>query len=88
MITTNVPLSRTPAGHGSLPCKSGPIYVVILYLFSRHNPVIYRGMDLKHLHTSIFIETLSLEGLPTRAKEDPSPHDIRLSPAGYHSSIP
>ena len=34
------------------------------------------------LRTSIFIETPSLEGLPTKAKEDPSPHEMRQSPAG------
>ena len=39
------------------------------------------------LHTSIFIETPSLEGLPTKAKEDPSPHEMRLSPAGHKPSI-
>ena len=33
-----------------------------------------------HLHTSIFIETPSLEGLPTKAKEDRSSHEMRLSP--------
>ena len=26
-----------------------------------------------------FLETPSLEGLPTKAKEDPSPHEMRLS---------
>ena len=37
-------------------------------------------MGLRCLHTSIFTETPSLEGLPTKAKEDPSPHETRLSP--------
>ena len=44
-------------------------------------------MGLRCLHTSIFIETPSLEGLPTKAKEDPSPHEMRLSPVGYQPSI-
>ena len=44
-------------------------------------------MGLRCLHTSIFIETPSLEGFPTKAKEDPSPHEMRLSPAGYQPSI-
>ena len=44
-------------------------------------------MGLPCLHTSIFIETLSLEGLPTKAKEDPSPHKMRLFPAGHQPSI-
>ena len=44
-------------------------------------------MDLRCLHTSIFIETPSLEGLPTKAKGDPSPHETRLSPAGHQPSI-
>ena len=34
-----------------------------------------------------FIETPSLERLPTKAKEDPSPHEMRLSPAGHQPSI-
>ena len=59
MMTTNVPLSKTPAGQLGLRC----------------------------LHTIIFIETPSLEGLPTKAKEDPSPHEMRLSPAGHQRSI-
>ena len=42
---------------------------------------------MKCHHTSIFIETPSLEGLPTKAKEDPSPHEIRLSPAGHPASF-
>ena len=33
------------------------------------------------------METLSLEGLPTKAKEDPSPHEMRLCPAGHQPSI-
>ena len=33
------------------------------------------------------METPSLEGLPTKAKEDPSPHEMRLSPAGCQPSI-
>ena len=44
-------------------------------------------MGLRCLHTSIFIETPSLEGLPTKAKEDPSPHEMRLSPAEHQPSI-
>ena len=37
-------------------------------------------MGLRCLHTGIFIKAPSLEGLPTKAKEDPSPHEMRLSP--------
>ena len=44
-------------------------------------------MGLRCLHTSIFIETPSLEGLPTNAKENPSLREIRLSPAGHQLSI-
>ena len=29
----------------------------------------------------------SLEGLPTKAEEDPSPHEMRLSPAGHQPNI-
>ena len=32
------------------------------------------------------METPSLEGLPTKAKEDPSSHEMRLSPAGHQPS--
>ena len=39
------------------------------------------------LHTSIFIKTPSLEGLPTKAKEDPSHNEMRLSPTGHQPSI-
>ena len=44
-------------------------------------------MALRCLHTSIFIETPSLEGLPTKGKEDSSPHEMRLCPAGHQASI-
>ena len=44
-------------------------------------------MGLRCLHTINFIEAPSLEGLPTKAKEDPSPHEMRLSPAGHQPSI-
>ena len=33
------------------------------------------------------METPSLEELPTKAKEDPSPHELRLSPTGHQPSI-
>ena len=38
-------------------------------------------------HQYFFIETPSLERLPTKAKQDPSPHEMRLSPAGHEPSI-
>ena len=44
-------------------------------------------MGLRCLQTSIFLNTPSLEGLSTNAKEDPSPHEMRLSPAGHQPSI-
>ena len=31
--------------------------------------------------------TPSLEGRPTKAKEGPSPHEVRLAPAGHQPSI-
>ena len=34
-----------------------------------------------------FYRDTSLEGLPAKAKEDPSPHEIRLSPPGHKPSI-
>ena len=45
-------------------------------------------MGLRCLHTSIFIETPSLEGLPTKTKDDPTPHEMRLSPAGQSPVFP
>ena len=33
------------------------------------------------------METPSVEGLPTKAKEDSSPHDTRLCPAGHQPNI-
>ena len=44
-------------------------------------------IKIKSKATSIFIKTWSLEGLPTKAKEDPSPHEMRLSPVGHQPSI-
>ena len=38
-------------------------------------------------HQYFFIETPSLERLPTKAKQDPSPHEMRLSPARHQPSI-
>ena len=78
---------QIPDGRGALLCESGPIYVVSFYLFSRHNSLINWRVSLKCLHTNIFIKTPSLEGLPTKAKEDPSPHEIKLSPAGHQPRI-
>ena len=45
-------------------------------------------MGLRCLHTIIFIKATSLEGLPTKAKEDASPNKTRLSPAGHQPHIP
>ena len=39
-MTTNVALSGTPAGRGSLLFESEPIYVVGFYLITRHNLLI------------------------------------------------
>ena len=39
-MTTNVSLSGTPAGRGSLLFESEPIYVVSFYLITRHNSLI------------------------------------------------
>ena len=44
-------------------------------------------MGLRCLHTSTFFDRPSLEGLPVKAKEDPSPHKMRLSPAGHQPNI-
>ena len=40
VIKTNVPLSITPAGLGSLLSESGPMYVVSPYHFTRDNLLI------------------------------------------------
>ena len=78
-MTTNVPLSGTPARRGSLLCESGPIHIISFDLITTHNSI--------SIHTSIFIETPSLEVLPTKTEEDPSPHEMRLSPAGHQLII-
>ena len=44
-------------------------------------------MGLRYLHTNIFIETPSLEGLSTKAKQDLSPHEMRLSTTEHQPSI-
>ena len=87
LITTNAPLLRTPTRRVSFLCESGPIYIVSFNMFSWHNSLKIWGKGLKCLHTSIFIETPSLEGLPNKPKEDPSPHKMRLYPAGRQPSI-
>ena len=46
------------------------------------------GFGLRCLHISIFIETPSLEGLLTKAKEDSSPHEMRLSPLDINPIFP
>ena len=66
---------------------SEPICVVSFYLIARYDLLNNWGLGLRCLHISIFIETPSLEGLPTKAKEDPSPHKMRLSPAGHQPSV-
>ena len=80
-------LLRIPAQWGCLLCESGTIYVVSFYLLSKYNSLINLGVGLKCLHTSVFIKTTSLEVLPTKAKEDLSPHEIRLFSTGHQSRI-
>ena len=87
MMMMVVPLTRKPDGRRVLLSKLRPIYVVNFYLFHIYNSLINCGVGLKCIHTSIFIEALSLEGLPTKTSEDPSPHEIILSPAGHQPSI-
>ena len=45
-------------------------------------------MGVRCLHTSIFIETPSLEGLSTKAKEDPSPHEMSYTPLDINPVFP
>ena len=51
-MTTNVPLSRTPAGRGSLLCESGPIHVVSFYLITKHNSLLKKKKKKKKLYIS------------------------------------
>ena len=83
---TNIAPLRTPAKQGSLLCKLGSIYVVSFYLITRHNSLIITEGWVSGASTPVF-ETPSPEGLPTKAKEDPSPHEMRLSPTGHQPSI-
>ena len=85
MITTNVPLSRTPALWGSLLCESGPIYVISLYLIVRHNSLIITEGWTLGASTPVFLWRYC-EGLATKAK-DLSPHEMRLPPPGHQPSI-
>ena len=78
MITTNVPLSRTPAIWGSLLCESGPIYVISFYLIVRHNSLIITEGWTLGASTPVFLSRYC-EGLATKAK-DLSPHEMRLPP--------
>ena len=87
LITTNAPLLRTPTRRVSFLCESGPIYIVSFNMFSWHNSLKIWGKGLKCLHTSIFIETPSLEGLPNKVREDPSSHETGLFPTGHQTSI-
>ena len=88
MMTNNISLLRTPAGRETLLCESKTVYVVSFYLFNKHNSLINWEVGLKCLHTSIFIETPSLERLPTKTKENLSPHEIRLFPLDINPIFP
>ena len=59
MTTNSAPLWKTPAGQGSLCCKSGPIYIFSFYLFSRHNSVKLRGGFEVPPHQYFYQETIS-----------------------------
>ena len=50
MMTANVPLSRTPAGRGSILCESGLIHVVSLYLITRKG---LQGVTVQNTKTMI-----------------------------------
>ena len=78
MITTSAFLSRTPAGRVPLHCESWPIYVISFYIICRQNELLNQALVLGWLPISIFIETPSLEGLPTKSKEANSLHKIKL----------
>ena len=86
MITTNVPLSRTPAGWGSLLCESGPIYVISLYLIVRHNSLIITEGWTLGASAPVFLSRYC-EGLATKAK-DLSPHEMRLPPLDINPVFP
>ena len=55
MMTTNVPLSRTPAGQGSLLCELGPIHVVNFFLITRHNSLIITEGWVYGASTPVFL---------------------------------
>ena len=87
MMTIIVRLSRIPAGRGSFLCELGPIYIVSFYLIIRHNSLIITKGGFKVPPHQYIYETSSLEGLPTKAKEELSLHEMRLSPNGHQPSI-
>ena len=55
MMTTNVALSGTPAGRGSLLFESEPIYVVSFYLITRHNLLIITEGWVLGASTPVFL---------------------------------
>ena len=38
-------------------------------------------------HWYFYRDTIKIEGLPSKAKEDPSLHEMRVSPTGHQASI-
>ena len=61
-----------------LLCESWPIYVISFYIIFRQNELLNQVLVLGCFPISIFIETPSLEGLPTKSKEANSLHKIKL----------
>ena len=59
MTTNSAPLWKTPAGQESLCCKSGPIYIVSFFLFSRHNSLKLRGGFEVPPHQYFYKDTIS-----------------------------
>ena len=72
------------------PCSASrdPFMSLVSISLLDNSLIITEGWVLRCLHTSSFIKTPSLEGLPTKAKGEPSPHEMRLSPLDINPVFP
>ena len=72
------------------PCSASrdPFMSLVSISLLDNSLIITEGWVLRCLHTRSFIKTPSLEGLPTKAKGEPSPHEMRLSPLDINPVFP
>ena len=73
---------------GPSSASQDPFMLLVSISLLDNSLIITEGWVLSCLHTSSFIKTPSLEGLPTKGKEEPSPHEMRLSPLDINPVFP